>query len=52
VANGGGVTYSVKSRAQLANGVSTVLDASIRLGGVGSTGRPYTVLRWRDDENS
>jgi general secretion pathway protein K len=52
VANGGGVTYSVKSRAQLPNGVSTVLDASIRLGGVGATGRPYTVLRWRDGETS
>jgi general secretion pathway protein K len=52
VANGGGLTYSVKSRAQLPNGVSTVLDASIRLGGVGVSGRPYTVLRWRDGETS
>jgi len=52
VANGGGVTYSVKSRAQLPNGVSTVLDASIRIGGVGTSGRPYTVLRWRDGETS
>jgi general secretion pathway protein K len=50
VANGGGNTYTVKSRARLANGASTVLDASIRLGGVGAAGRPYTVLRWRDDE--
>ena len=52
VANGGGLTYSVKSRATLPNGVSTVLDASIRLGGVGASGRPYTVLRWRDGEAS
>lgn len=52
VANGGGLTYSVKSRAVLPNGVSTVLEASIRLGGVGSSGRPYTVLRWRDGETS
>ncbi len=52
VANGGGLTYSVKSRATLSNGVSTVLDASIRLGGVGASGRPYTVLRWRDGEAS
>ena len=50
--NGGGTTYTIKSRATLANGVSTVLDASIRLGGVGAAGRPYTVLRWRDDESS
>jgi general secretion pathway protein K len=52
VANGGGNTYTVKSRATLANGASTVLDASIRVGGVGAAGRPYTVLRWRDDEAS
>ena len=52
VANGGGNTYTVKSRATLPNGASTVLDASIRVGGVGAAGRPYTVLRWRDDETS
>jgi len=52
VVNGGGLTYSVKCRAVLPNGVSTVLDASIRLGGVGTTGRPYTILRWRDGEAS
>jgi general secretion pathway protein K len=52
VANAGGNTYTVKSRATLANGASTVLDASIRLGGIGAAGRPYTVLRWRDDETS
>jgi general secretion pathway protein K len=50
VANAGGNTYTIKSRATLANGASSVLDASIRLGG--ATGRPYTVLRWRDDEAS
>jgi general secretion pathway protein K len=52
MANGGGNTYTVKSRATLANGASAVLDASIRLGGVGAAGRPYTVLRWRDEETS
>jgi len=50
VANGGGLSYSVKSRAVLPNGASTVLDATIRLGGVGNSGRPYSVLRWRDGE--
>lgn len=48
VANGGGLTYSVKSRAELPNGTHTVVEASIRLGGVGNSGRPYTVLRWHD----
>jgi hypothetical protein len=29
-----------------------VLEASIRLGGVSAAGKPYTVLRWRDEETS
>jgi len=48
----GGLTYSIKSRATLQNGVSILFDASVRVGGVGVTGRPYTVLRWRDGESS
>ena len=52
VANGGGNTYTVKSRATLANGASAVLEASIRLGGISAAGKPYTVLRWRDEETS
>ncbi|HST28203.1 MAG TPA: hypothetical protein VLK26_07520 [Rudaea sp.] len=52
VANGGGNTYTIRSRATLANGASTVLDTSIRLGGVGAAGQPYTVLRWDQKESS
>ena|GEM_PF-51280 len=52
VAGGGGLTYSVKSRAKLPNGASTTLDATIRMGGVSTTGRPYSILRWRDGETS
>lgn len=52
MADGGGLTYSIKSRATLPNGASTVLDATIRLGGMNSAGRPYVVLRWRDGENA
>lgn len=52
MADGSGVTYSVKSRATLTNGASTVLDATIRLGGTGVDGRPYAILRWRDGEDS
>lgn len=52
VAGGGGLTYSVKSRAKLQNGASTVLDATIRMGGVGAAGRPFVILRWRDGETS
>jgi general secretion pathway protein K len=52
MAGGGGLTYSVKSRAKLPNGASTVLDATIRMGGVSSAGRPFVILRWRDGETS
>lgn len=52
MADGGGLTYSIKSRATLPNGASTVLDATIRLGGMNSAGRPFVVLRWRDGENA
>lgn len=52
MADGGGLTYSVKSRAKLPNGASTVLDATIRLGGMNSAGRPFVVLRWRDGETA
>lgn len=52
MAGGGGLTYSVKSRAKLPNGASTTLDATIRMGGVGAGGRPYSILRWRDGETS
>lgn len=52
MAAGGGLTYSVKSRATLPNGASTVLDATIRMGGISAAGRPFVILRWRDGEAS
>lgn len=52
VAGGGGLTYSVKSRATLPNGASTTLDTTIRMGGVSAAGRPYVILRWRDGATS
>ena len=52
VASGGGLTYSIKSKATLQNGVNITFDATIRMGGMSSSGRPYTVLRWRDGEAS
>ncbi|UXI67786.1 general secretion pathway protein GspK [Tahibacter amnicola] len=52
VAEGGGLTYSIESRATLPNGASARLDATIRLGGTGIGGKPFVVLRWRDGENS
>ena len=52
VAGGGGLTYSVKSRATLPNGASTILDATVRMGGISAAGRPFVILRWRDGEAS
>ncbi len=52
MADGGGLTYSIKSRATLSNGASAVLDATIRSGGAGPNGRPFAILRWRDGETS
>jgi general secretion pathway protein K len=52
VATGGGLTYSIRSKATLQNGVSITFDATIRAGGMSTSGKPYTVLRWRDGEAS
>ncbi len=49
MAQGGGLTYSVRSRATLDNGISAELDATIRLGA--NAGRPFRILRWRDGES-
>ncbi len=47
VAGGGGLTYTVVSRATLPNGAWTALDTTIRLGGAPG-GRAYSILRWRE----
>jgi general secretion pathway protein K len=52
MASGGGLTYSIKCKATLQNGTSITFDATVRMGGVANSGKPYTVLRWRDGEAS
>lgn len=47
---GGTGTYSIESRATLANGAWTRLQATVRIGGAGTSGLAYTVLRWDDGE--
>ena len=47
VAQGGGLTYSVESRAVLANGASALAAVTLRMGN-NSLNRPYRVVRWRD----
>ncbi|HWT15782.1 MAG TPA: hypothetical protein VN581_08370 [Patescibacteria group bacterium] len=43
----GGVTYTVRSKATLANGAWTQVDATVRLGGAAGA-RAYTILQWRE----
>ena len=50
VARGGGLAYSVRSKATLPNGHVAELDATIRLGGT-LQGKPFQVMRWRDNEH-
>ena len=52
IASGGGVTYSVESRATLPNGATSSLDVTIRLGGMNASARPFVILRWREGDRS
>ncbi|MFK8013162.1 MAG: general secretion pathway protein GspK [Marinicellaceae bacterium] len=48
---GGGVAFSIVVKASLSNGHKAELDATIRLGGT-VQGRPFRIVRWRDNEHS
>lgn len=50
VARGGGVAFSIEVKASLSNGHWAKLDATIRLGGT-VQGRPFRIVRWRDNEH-
>ncbi|MCD9030522.1 general secretion pathway protein GspK [Luteimonas sp. Y-2-2-4F] len=45
---GGTGTYSIDSRARLADGREAVLQAVVRVGGGISPGAAYTILRWKE----
>lgn len=47
---GGGTTFSIISKATLPNKQFTAIDATIRMGGT-LQGRPFRVVRWRDNEH-
>ncbi len=47
---GGGTTFSIVSKATLPNKQFTEIDATIRMGGT-LQGRPFRVVRWRDNEH-
>jgi len=47
---GGGVAFSITTKATLSNGHWAAMDATIRLGGT-VNGRPFRIVRWRDNEH-
>jgi general secretion pathway protein K len=47
---GGGVAFSIKVKATLSNKQWAALDATIKMGGV-VNGRPFKIVRWRDNEH-
>lgn len=51
VAQGGGLTYTIRSRATLAGGASASLEATVRLGASMVARRPFRIVRWRDGES-
>ena len=50
VAQGGGLTYTIRSAATLPGGATASLEATIRLGASMVARRPFRVVRWRDGE--
>lgn len=51
IPQGGGLTYTVQSRATLPSGAHASFEATIQMGAGGIAGRPFRVLRWRDTES-
>lgn len=51
VAQGGGLTYTIRSRARLPGGAKASLEATIRLGASMVARRPFRIVRWRDGES-
>jgi general secretion pathway protein K len=50
VAQGGGLTYTIRSVATLPGGATSSLEATIRLGASMVARRPFRIVRWRDGE--
>lgn len=50
VARAGGTSFSIKAKATLSNGHWAEIDATIKLGGT-VNGRPFRIVRWRDNEH-
>jgi general secretion pathway protein K len=51
VAQGGGLTYTIRSRATLSGGANAGLEATVRLGASMVARRPFRIVRWRDGES-
>jgi len=51
VAQGGGLTYTIRSTATLVGGATASLEATVRLGASMVARRPFRIVRWRDAES-
>lgn len=51
VVQGGGLSFTVRSSATVPDGTRASLEATIQLGVGSVAGRPFRILRWRDDES-
>jgi general secretion pathway protein K len=49
---GPGVTYTIKSRAELASGAKASLEATVQLGSGTVGGRPFRISRWREGQSN
>ena len=52
LAQGGGLTYTVRSVATLPSGATATLEATVRLGTGSIASRPFRIVRWRDAQSS
>ena len=52
LAQGGGLTYTVRSVATLPSGATATLEATVRLGTGSIAARPFRIVRWRDAQSS
>ena len=48
-ARGGGLTYTIRSRATLDSGTWSAVEATVRLG-TDSLGRPFRIVRWQETD--
>lgn len=51
VPQGGGITYTIESRATLPTGASASFEATVQMTPAALANRPFRVMRWRDSDH-